>query len=402
LRILQVVDFLSPAYGGPGQVVDQISKELVRRGHEVVIYATDSFDNRKRQKENHLETGGVRIHYFRNVSNSLAWHRLCFSPGVVSQVRGEIQDFDIIHLQDFRNFLNIVTYWYAKRNRIPYILQAHGSINTFFQKGGMKTAYDKIWGRRILENASRFVALTSNEAEYIKSMGIQENKITILPNGIDLAVFNQLPNRGQFRAKYGIGAEERVVLFLGRLNWIKGIDLLIKSVVNILKNSPNTKLVIAGPDDGFLPRIKELIAEFNIEESVLLTGPLYGSAKMAAYVDADLYVLPSFYESFSITTFEASACGIPVIVSDKCGIADIVRGRLGLVVPCDEIHLSKAISYLLNDGEKRLEFGAEGEKLIRHKYCWPKIVSDLESIYEEVRYVKENIYRKIYTGIRSA
>lgn len=396
MRVLQVVDFLSPAYGGPGQVVNNISRELVRRGHEVVIYATDSYDNKRRQKKNYLEVDGIRVHYFRNLSNNLAWHRICFSPGVVSQIKREIQDFDIIHLQDFRNLMNIVTYCYAKRNHIPYILQAHGSINTFYQKGRLKTVYDITWGHRILENASRFIALTLNEAAYVKSIGIQDDKIVVLPNGIDLKAFERLPQRGEFKAKYGIAENQRVILFLGRINWIKGIDLLIKSVVNMLKNLTSTKLVIAGPDDGFLSNIKELIAKFDIEESVLLAGPLYGIDKMAAYIDADLFVLPSFYETFPITVLEASACGIPVIVSDRCGIADIVNGKLGLVVPCDEMLLNEAILYLLNDDKKRREFGSEGKKLIRDKYCWSKIVDDLESIYNEVQNASTKMFKEYY------
>jgi len=386
MRILQVIPFFYPAeaYGGPVPVAYHLSKELVRRGHEVIVYATDAIDSRSRQKPRYLEMEGAKVYYFRNLSNSLAWRRLFFAPGMVSQLRKEIRTFDIIHLQDYRNFQNIFVHYYARKYNVPYILQAHGSVVTFFQKGRLKRVFDAIWGRKILKDAAKLIALTPVEVEQYKSMGVGEDNIEIMANGIDVSAFEDLPKNGEFRVKYGIKDNQKIILYLGRIYRIKGLDLLADAFANISKDFSEAKLVVAGPDDGYLPALKKVVKELAIEEKVLFTGPLYGKAKLEAYVDADVYVLPSVYETFPITVLEACACGLPVVVTDRCGIGHIINGQAGLVVHYDKKQLSDAILRMLTDEEIRQRLGEKGKALICEKYDWSKIVEQLEGIYRAV------------------
>ncbi len=386
MKILQVVPYFYPAeaYGGPVPVAGHVTKELVQRGHEVTVYTTDTIDGSTRQKARYLEIWGVKVHYFRNLSNSLAWHRLFFAPGMIPQLRKEIRTFDVIHLQDYRTFQNIVVHHYAKKNGIPYVLQAHGSVGAFFQKGFLKRTYDTIWGHRILRDASKAIAVTKIEAEQLKNVGVSEDKIEIVPPGIDFSEFENLPKKGRFRNRYGLNSSQRIVLYLARIHKIKGPDLLVKAFARLVGEGSDTQLVVVGPDDGYLPALKKLVKELGIEERVLFTGPLYGKEKLEAYVDADVYVLPSSYEIFGLTVLEACVCGTPVVVTEACGLADWIDQRAGFKVGHDEYRLQEAICVLLSNEELRRQLGDRARGLVREQFSWHKAAQQIEKIYTEL------------------
>jgi glycosyltransferase involved in cell wall biosynthesis len=381
MKILQVVPYLFPAYGGPGQVVEEVSREMVMRGHQVVIYTTDSIDNKSRQRPRHFELHGAEVHCFRNISNTMAWNRLSIAPGIIPQIKREISTFDIIHLHDYRNLLNIAVHHFALKNSIPYILQPHGSAATVFQRGNLKKIYDTFWGGRILRNARTLIALTQQEANWLEQMGKTAGKIQILPNGVAEGLLDNVPLKGAFRQKYGFSEQEKIVLFLGRISWIKGLELLVNSLADILKEESEIRLVIAGPDDGFLATLNGLIRKLGILEKVFFTGPLYGQSKLEAYVDANVYVLPSVYEAFGITVLEACSCGLPVVVTDRCGVAEFVNGQMGLVSPYDEKRLGETILRLLKDEEMRKQFSTQCASIVREKFTWSKIADKLQEIY---------------------
>lgn len=383
MRILQVSPCFYPAwaYGGPVPVAFNISKELIKRGHEVVVYATDTVDATTRQKPRYMEVEGMRIFYFRNISNWLAWRRNFLAPGMLFRFRKDIKDFHIIHIHGFRNFQAVLVHHYAKKHGVPYVIQAHGSLVTFFQKGLLKKIFDRLWGYRILKDATKVIALTQTEATQYESLGVSKEKIEIVPNGIDLTEFQDLPKRGEFRKKYGLNNEQKLILFLGRINSIKGLYILIKAFKNLYKEANEALLIIVGPDDGYLETLKQLIKKLQITEKVIITGPLYGQDKLEAYIDADIYVLPSIYETFPITVLEACACGLPIILSDRCGIADTIDNQAGIVVTYDDGHLNDAIFNLLYNNGLRRQFGKNAQQLVTRKFNWPNITEQIEKIY---------------------
>ena len=212
------------------------------------------------------------------------------------------------------------------------------------------------------------------------NMGVSETNIKLVPNGIDFSEYQCLPQKGQFRGKFNINNKEKIVLFLGRIHEIQGIDMLIEAFSLITKEYSNVKLVIAGPDDGYLSIIKNQIDNLRIHDKVLFTGPLYGQEKNAAYVDADVYVLPSRYEVFGNTILESYACGTPVIVTDRCGISDFVK-NVGCVVNFDRNELRDAIIVLLKDNDLRERFGREGKELVKKQFDLNEIVACFEKVY---------------------
>ena len=374
MRILQVIHYLSPLHGGGSiNVAYNLSKHLAERGHKVTIFTTDfELDNGYIQS-----LDGVRVVLFHCIANI---GLMLISPEMKKLLKEEIRDFDVIHMHNFRSYQNVVAHHYAKKYGVPYILQAHGSVLPFFQKQRLKKLYDWVWGYRILKDASKVIALTKTEAEQYKKMGVGEDKIEIVPNGIDLSEYENLPKRGEFRRKYLIGDDKKIILYLGRIHKIKGLDLLVKAFANLLRKLDNVKLVIVGPDDGFLSALKRQIKDLKIGDRILFTGPLYDGDKLKVYVDADVFVLPSVYETFPVTVLEAWASGTPVIVTDKCGIANIID-KVGYVVEYDKDQLQSAIFKVLSDEGLRRRFGEEGRRLVREELSWDKVVLNVEKIY---------------------
>ena len=387
MKILQVTPEFYPStgYGGGPIVAYEISRTLVQRGHEVTVYTTDA-DNKTLRLNNGIKNiDNIKVYYFKNISNSMAYKlKLFVSPSMIRIISREINNFDLIHVHDYRTFQNILVHHYAIKHGIPYVLQAHGSISpSFYQKQRQKKIFDEIFGYAILRDVSKVIALTSIEALQYKKMSVNRNKIEIIPNGINLSEYSILPEKGEFRRKYSIGADEKIILYLGRLHKIKGLDLLVNAFADLAKELDNVRLVMVGLDDGFLSTIKKQVKDFKIAEKVLFTGPLFERDKLMAYVDADVYVLPSVYEIFGIAALEACACGTPVIVTDRCGIADIVDGNVGCVVEYDTDQLREAIFRILSDVELVRKFREKGRKLVGEYFSWDKIIKKIEGLYED-------------------
>ena len=379
MKILHVTQFFSPVHGGSAEVPYHLSKELAKRGHEVTIYTSDY----KLSQDYISSIPSVEVHPFKTWSS---WANLYVTPGMINRAKEETRHFDIIHMHNYRSFQNLVVAHYAREYGIPYVLQAHGSATTFFQKRWLKRTFDAIWGYRILKDASKVIAVTKIEAAQYRSMGVGENKIEVVPHGIDLAEFDNLPERGKFRKKYSLNDSQMIILYLGRIHKTKGLDLLTKAFAGLSEKLDDAKLVIVGPDDGYLSSLKKLITDLEISDKVLFAGPLYDQDKLTAYVDADVYVLPSSYEIFGITILEAMACGIPVVATDRCGIADVVDNQAGLVIPHDSEQLQHALLQTLGDNKMRREFGEKGRLLVREKFNWEKVSEQVESVYKGLQY----------------
>jgi len=374
MKILQILQFFSPVHGGSAEVPYRLSKELAKRGQEVTIFTSDY----KSSQEYINSIPEVKVYLFRSWLNYAKFH---VTPGMIKRVKKEIKNFDIIHMHNYRTFQNIVVYYYAKKYGIPYVLQAHGSVLPLFQREGLKKIFDLFFGYRILKDASKVIALTNAEAEQCKKMGVDEDKIEIVPNGIDLSEYENLPKRGGFRSKYLISDDEKIILYIGRLHKTKGIDLLVKAFVDVSKELDDARLVLVGPDDGYLSALEELIQELKVDDKVLFTGFVTNDEKMAAFVDADVFVTPSFL-GFPVTFLEACACGTPIITTNNGDELDWIDDKVGYVVEYDKDQLRDAIIKVLRGEGLRKRFGEEGKRLVEERFGWDRIAEKVENVYK--------------------
>lgn len=384
MKILQVCQSFSPCFqaGGVVNVVSHISKKLVENKHDVVVYTTDGCIKRLNVKTNSpTNQEGVIVYYFRNISNLLKRKFKIVSPYYLFKIAPEIKNLDIIHIHEHRTMLAVITYYYARKYKKPYIIQAHGSVLPFLEKQNLKKVFDLVWGDQILKNASLAIALTRTESEQYTKMGIEKSKIKIIPNGIDLSEYESLPERGSFRSKYGIKSNEKIVLYVGRIHKSKGIDLLIDSYSGVLKQFENSKLVIVGPYDTYKDDLDILAEKVGISNNILYTGFVNKDEKMAAFVDADVFVTP-LYSGFPITFLESCACGTPIVTTNKADELEWIQDKVGVVANYNSKDLKSAICKILNNNQLKRDFGTNGKQLVNDDFNWDIIVKLIIKSYE--------------------
>lgn len=378
MKVLQVNPFFSPVHGGSARSSYEISKWLSKNGHEVTVYTSDF----KLSREWIKTLPHVKVYPFKTM---LCLASFFVTFGMLKTVRKNLKHFDIIHMHNYRSFQNIIVAHYALKYGVPYVLQAHGSLPIIIMNQRLKWLYDVFFGYKLLRGASKVIALSSAEAQQYNNMGVPEKKIEIMPNGIDLSEYGDLPPKGCFKRKFGIDEDEKIVLYLGRIHMIKGIDILVNAFANIVDKFNDVKLVVVGPDDGYLGELEAFIKTLKVEDNVLILGPLYGRDKLEAYVDADVYVLPSRYETFPMTLLESYACSRPVIVSNVGSLADlVVHEKTGFLF--EEGNVNELVSYLehlLSNPNDVKRMGCDAQNFVRNRFEIDKVVGMFESLYKE-------------------
>jgi len=395
VRILQVIPYFYPAwsYGGTPRVAYELSRHLVKMGQDVWVFATDVLDQKRRiqgeagkGKKIEKEIEGIKVAYFPNVSNWLAVkHKFFYSPGLGKYLKSLEQTFDIVHMHEYRTMLNISLTSFVKQRNIPFVLSAHGSLPPFMRKNLTKKAFDILFGKKILTSANRLLALSEGEKKQYQSMGASPNKVEILHNGIDLKAFENLPPSGSFKRKYRL-IDKKIILFLGRLNRIKGLDFLLKSFALLSQKQKDAHLVIAGADDGYGVELKRLVKKLTLKEKVFLLSLLEETEKLTALRDAELLVYPSQYEIFGLVPFEALMCGTPVILSSVCGCAEIL-GKAGAAITIsygDIQEFVKRMEELLENKQLGDTMIQKGQKIIHQKLSWDYIAERTLHVYKDI------------------
>lgn len=376
---MQVVPFFTPARGGSVVVAYYLSEELSKRGCEVTIITTDfEFDEEYAKA---IQKEGVKVIVFKCVANIGLF---LISPGMKKWLRKEIKEFDIIHLHNFRSYQNVIIHRYAEKYGIPYVLQAHGSVLRIMEKQTLKKIYDIFWGYKILKDASRLIAVSNIEVEQYKQLGVGENRIEVISNGIDIDLFKNLPKPNQFKKKYHI-REKHIILFLGRIHKIKGIDFLVKSFSKLAKEVDDAILVITGPDDGYRRKAEILAENLGLYDKVKFTGRIDGRDKLSAYVDADVLVYPSIFEIFGLVLFEAIMCGTPVIVTEDCGCAELIKeAKAGHLVHYGDVEeLKGKMLEALGHSEDCKRMVESGQKHIMKNLGWDNIAKQMTRVYSD-------------------
>lgn len=388
MKILHVAHFFYPCLSAGGVV--NASYQIARmqaRDNSVKVISSDACKERLKFEESRydVDIDGIKVDYFKNISNRFKLATMLDTPlGAIFRIKKQIRDFDVVHVHEHRQTLSIIACYFARRYGIPYVVQAHGSVLPFFQKEGLKNIFDKVFGFKILHGASKVFALTEVEKEQYLKMGVEEDRIEIVPLGINIEEYSDLPEEGIFREKFNISKDDKLIIFIGRVHEIKGLDLLIDAFKELADSESDVKLAIVGPDDGYMDALNLRIAECDLSDKVIVTGPLYKSEKQEALVDCDLFVMPSKYESFTTSGLEAMACGKPLVLTKNNHIHDWVDGSVGLACDDDKMSLKDAMAEVLFDEELSKKFGMNGRRLIQEKYNWDMINEQILNIYESI------------------
>jgi len=374
MKILQVIQFFCPQRGGTVNYVYNLTRHLQQRGHQVSIFTTDD-------KFDPGFAGSVSPARVVPFSGHLGLLR--YSPSMRAALAEEISKYDVVHLNNYWSYQNIIAASQALKNNVPYVLSPHGSLPIMMRGYARKYLFEQFFGNRIIKNAARIIAVSDMECDQVKKRNIRPDKISVIPNAVDRSAVRSV-RKGSFRKRFDIRDDEKIILFLGRIHRIKGIDLLINAFAELAKKRSDVRLVLVGPDENYLDQINRQIDSLNVMDRIIFTGSLYDDDKYLAFADADIYVLPSRYEIFAISVLEACACGTPVIVTENQGIASYIRGRAGEVIPFSRDDLLRAMEKLLSDEDLRARYGRNGKKMVEDLFTWDKIIDKYERIYKEV------------------
>jgi glycosyltransferase involved in cell wall biosynthesis len=373
VRVLHVTPTYLPAvrYGGPIFAVHGLCRALARRGHEVTVFTTsvDGVADSDVPLGRGVDVDGVKVQYFP----SHALRRLYWSPAMGRALFAAVAGFHLAHLHSVFLWPTWAAARACRAARIPYLVTPHGMlVRDLVEKRGRlrKRAWIRFVERGNVEHASGLHVTTDAEAADVAGFGLRLPPVHVVPFGVTAPA-------DEGRASPRRSAD---ILFLGRINWKKGLDVLVEAMEHV----PEARLTIAGNDEeGYERTVRRLVAAHGLESRVRLVGPVHGPAKDELLRTAAVFVLPSRGENFSLAVLEAMAAGVPVVVSPEVGLAAVVRAEAaGRVVPRDPRQLGACLAELLADPAERARMSARA-RAAAAGYSWDAVARRMETVMDE-------------------
>jgi glycosyltransferase involved in cell wall biosynthesis len=251
-------------------------------------------------------------------------------------------------------------------------------------KGWKKRFYYNLFEKSALQSASAIQALASSEAEQLKLLGLNLPTF-VASNGVNRQDFEKLPDPELFYQKFPQTRDKTLILFLGRIDPKKGLDLLAAAFRRVHEQFLNTHLIVAGPDNvGFLPVVQDYFTNAGCIDAVTFTGMLTDTIKCAALAAADLYVAPSYSEGFSMSVLEGMASGLPCVITKECNFPEAAAAKAAYVVDVDASAIAEAIIQCLEEPEKARAMGEHARQFILARYTWDKIATNLINTYSSI------------------
>jgi len=359
--------------GGTAERTYQMSRFLAKRGIECVVLSTD------------LGWSKARAQYFTGIkviTLPCLWRRFYVPKVSFDVIRDAVTSADLIHLMGHWTLINALVYLFARRFQKPYVVCPAGALLIYGRSKHLKRLYNYVVGRQVIRNASAHIAITVNEVAHFETYGVSADRVTVIPNGIDEEAYAGRDDAA-FRSQYGLG-ENPFLLFVGRLNRIKGPDLLLRAFGELKDLFSNYHLVFAGPDEGMLRELRQMSLEFSVKDRVHFLGYLGNDDKIRAFYAAELVVIPSRQESMSIVVLEAGIVETPVLVTDQCGLDEIAVIGGGRVVSASVEGLKDGLTTMLGDSGKLPVMGRNLREFVRKRFGWDTILDYHLALYHNV------------------
>lgn len=372
MNILFVCDAIDPSQGGGNaERTYRLAKALRDRGARIALLASRLGLGEQRARE----LAGFDCTLVPTLSRRfiLPW---VWPPTVARCVR----QADLVHISGHWSWLGALSGWLALRQGRPYVYAPAGSLPLFGGSRTIKRLYNAIIGRRLVQGARCCIAITEMERTHFHLYGVPDERISILPNGVDPELPPDIqPQRA--RAHYGIG-DARLLLFLGRLSPIKGPDLLLDAFARISARHPDMRLILAGPNAGLRGALQRRIGQLNLREAVQLTGNVAGRDKLELLAAADCLVVPSRQEAMSLVVLEAGLLGTPALITDQCGFDALATANGGCIVGASVAELAAGLERMLGSASSLPSLGANLRRLVLDHYTWPHLAARAWELFQ--------------------
>jgi len=370
MRILHAISGINPENGGPPTVLSGLAAAQVRAGLDVSVVAT-WVDNPCPEVVAEYESKGVHVTHIGPARNPMSRH-----PETAARLDELVRRADVVHVHAMWEEIQHLACRAAQGHGVPYVFTPHGMIDPWnMSNGWLKKRIYLLW--RMGRNLNRAAALhfaTTTERDAVARLRLAPPSI-IEPFGLNRDEFASLPPPGTFRDSHrDLLANRRYVAFLGRLDYGKGLELLIPAFARVAAD--DTALVIIGPDShsGYRKTVEDLIDRHGVRSRAVLTGMLTGREKLAALAEAYCLAQPSFHENFGMAVLEALACGCPAIVSDQVYLHPfITEAGAGAVVPCHVDAVAGELGRWLGDSAVRDAAAVRARGFALNTFSWDEI-----------------------------
>ena len=381
MKILQGCVRYPPAPGGAETVVKAYSEGLRGLGHDVEVVTTDLYTETpfvKKKMPSVVNDINLTRHKAYTVSGEAHY---VLAPGMVQSFLSK--NADIIHTHSYGYFQNHAGWIRERFQSTPWVITPHFHPSWSMWGGSkrktLREFYDTVIGKGTLEAADLITCVSKHERDMLVSeIGLKEDNIKIIYNGINWADWSSVPNKEVFRKQYPT-VSEKFVLFAGRLATNKGLSDLISAMQLIDKKSVD--LVVTGADMGLGKQLEKEASDKGV--TVHRLGHIDDETYRSVLSAAEMLVLPSEYEAFGIVLLEAAAAKTAVIGTNVGGIPEAMSpGNNGLIVEYNDVNnLAKSIAILLEDEKMSKEMGNSGREWAKN-FSWESIVKEIEHEYK--------------------
>lgn len=368
-------------------MVKGLSAALASQGVEVMVLTTDSNGDAGQPPldvplDRPVEQDGYQVRYF----HCSPFRRYKFSLDLLRWLWTHASEYDLAHIHALFSPVTTAAATIARWRQLPYLLRPLGTLDPadLRKKRQLKQVYASLLERPNLAGAAGIHFTSAQEAKISERFGTQASDI-VIPLGVHSPA---MPPSGQARAKWNIPNDQPLLLFMSRIDPKKGLDLLIPALVNLLGEGLSFHFVLAGAnpqDPNYERQICQELENSPISARTTITGFVTGDLKTALLQEADLFVLPSYYENFGIAVAEAMVAGTPVVISDQVHIWEEVKGaKAGWVSPCQVETLTATLRLALQDTSEWQRRGVNAQKYAQEHYSWQAIAKQMIKAYQKV------------------
>jgi len=380
MRIVHATNSLTRSGGGTPHVVWGLALEQQAAGQDVsVLGLADEFDFQDWPQG--WNKADVRT-YWRNKPQGIAWSLGLHRDLLSAEFGGRA---DVLHQHGIWSMLSYsVSRWQRRWSR-PAVIAAHGMLDgpRLIKSRWKKLLFTAFCEKANLRRAACLHALCRQEAESMRAYGLK-NPIAVVPNGISLESYANLPSRDCFSERFPQCKNRPLVLYMGRITQLKGISPLLDAWRRLEnRRRGGWMLVVAGPNqEGFADEMKAKSTALGLDRDVLFPGPLYGEAKREALAAANIFVLPSFTEGFAMSLLEAMACRLPLVITRQCNLDEVGTLGAGWVGEPEDKSLSEMLAAAASLGNAaRRRIGNQGYSLVSRKYTWQRVSEQMLQVY---------------------
>ena len=372
MKILNVIDLMNPFTGGGATTRTYLmSKFLVDRGVEVETLTTN---------------WDLDINYVTDLSK-VKWHsinavyiRYLLPLGAKSWLEKNIRNYDLIHINKNWSVLSTLAALIAFKHNIPYVFSGMGLVSMSNRSRFLKFIYSKYLSKQVMQRARYCIAVTNEEKYALITAGVSENKIIVIPNGIVLDDLCEVDNLG-FRRQFNLD-ERKIILFIGRMDAVKGVQLLIESFGSNRNSLKEWQMVLIGTNTAYKNQMQKLVKDRNLNDSIFFFDPVFGKIKSKAYHASEIIAIPSIKDAMTIIAPEAACCAKPILITNTSDFSILAEMGGSIEVLPTVPAITEGLLKLVNDASLRKTMGEKGREFVINNYSWEKIADDYLNVFE--------------------